>query len=250
MIAIILAAGVGRRLDGRHNEPKCLLQIGGKSLLERHWDSLRSTGIRRAAICVGYQADKIQAEIDRLGANKFFRIVHNENFERGSVLSLWCARQYLGTSETLLMDADVLYDPRILERLVNTKTANCFLLDRDFEPGEEPVKLCVSNGRLVEFRKQVDEGLGADLRGESVGFFRFAQDMGTRLALQVEEYYANQRHDEPYEEPLRDILLQCPAEFGYEDITGLPWIEIDYPDDVDRAQAVIFPRIVESRNSP
>ncbi len=243
MKAIILAAGVGQRLSSRHNEPKCLLQLGGKSLFERHLESLRACGIQEMVICVGYQAAKIEAEIQRLAAGQFCRTVYNDAFERGSSVSLWCMRHHLRDDDTLLMDADVLYNLSILERLTKTTRANCFLLDREFEAGDEPVKLCISNGRLVEFRKQLDPALDYDQCGESVGFFRLSPTMGARLALTLEDYYENQRYDEPYEEALRDILLQYPDEFSYEDVTGNPWIEIDFPEDVDRARDVILPRL-------
>ena len=77
------------------------------------------------------------------------------------------------------MDADVLYDHNILGRLINSDKENVFLLDQDFEMGEEPVKLCVRNGsHLVEFRKQLDENLTFDFMGESVGFFKFTSATG------------------------------------------------------------------------
>ena len=64
----------------------------------------------------------------------------------------------------------MLYDHNILGRLINSDKENIFLLDQDFEMGEEPVKLCVHNNQLVEFRKQLDENLAFDFIGESVGF--------------------------------------------------------------------------------
>jgi choline kinase len=114
-------------------------------------------------------------------------------------------------------------------------------LDRDFEPGDEPVKLCVQNGQLVEFRKQVAADLTYDFAGESVGFFRFESAFARRLATRTEYYVAAGRHEEPYEEAIRDLLLETPSAFGYEDITGLPWIEIDFPEDMKRAENEILP---------
>ena len=51
------------------------------------------------------------------------------------------------------------------------------------------------------------------------------------------------RYEEPYEEAIRDLLLETPDAFGYEDITGLPWIEIDFPEDIQRAQNEILPQL-------
>ncbi|MEH1767204.1 phosphocholine cytidylyltransferase family protein [Nostoc sp.] len=250
MKAIILAAGVGRRLgkDGQI-QPKCLLKFNGKSLLERHLNYLRHYQINQVVITVGYQAQRIQDEIKALGAENWVSTVYNPDYTKGSVISLWTVRQHLAAGdEILLMDADVLCDRRIIERLVKTNIPNSFLLDRDFEPGDEPVKLCVKDNYLVEFRKQVALGLVYDLIGESVGFFRFGSAAAQRLANRTEKYVADGRHDEPYEEVIRDLLLETPEEFGYEDITGLPWLEIDFPQDIQRAQNEILPKIEVAEN--
>ncbi|MEH1851023.1 MAG: phosphocholine cytidylyltransferase family protein [Nostoc sp.] len=250
MKAIILAAGVGRRLgkDGQI-QPKCLLKFNGKSLLERHLNYLRHYQINQVVITVGYQAQRIQDEIKVLGAESWVSTVYNPDYTKGSVISLWTVRQHLAAGdEILLMDADVLCDRRIIERLVKTNIPNSFLLDRDFEPGDEPVKLCVKDNYLVEFRKQVALGLVYDLIGESVGFFRFGSAAAQRLANRTEKYVADGRNDEPYEEVIRDLLLETPEEFGYEDITGLPWLEIDFPQDIQRAQNDILPQIEVAEN--
>lgn len=241
----MLAAGVGRRLgDDGQIKPKCLLKFNGKSLLERHLDYLRHCQIDELAIAIGYQAETIQDEIKALGAENWVSTVYNSDYTKGSLISLWTLREHLAAGDDLLlMDADVLYDRRIIERLVKTDISNCFLLDRDFEPGEEPVKLCVQDGYLVEFRKQVAINLTYDFAGESVGFFRFDSVISRRLATQTERYVADGRHEEPYEEAIRDLLLQTPEAFGYEDITGLPWIEIDFPEDIKRAENEILPQL-------
>jgi choline kinase len=250
MKAIILAAGIGRRLgkDGQI-QPKCLLKFNGKSLLERHLNYLRHYKIDEVVIAVGYQAQIIQEEIKALGGENWVSTVYNPNYTKGSVISLWTLRQQLvAGDDILLMDADVLYDRSIIEQLVKTNVSNCFLLDRDFEPGDEPVKLCVRDNYLVEFRKQVALGLTYDFAGESVGFFRFGSAVAHRLASRTEQYVADGLNDEPYEEVIRDLLLETPETFGYQDITGLPWIEIDFPQDIQRAKNEILPQIEVSEN--
>jgi choline kinase len=243
MKALILAAGVGKRL-GQSGEasPKCLLEFGGISLLERHLTFLGELGVDRVAIAVGYQDRAIQNAIAALGANNWVKTVYNPDYEQGSVVSLWTLREYLTAGDDLLlMDADVLYDRRIIERLVKTDLANCFLLDRNFIPGEEPVKLCVKGDRLVEFRKQIAQELDYDFAGESVGFFRFDAEIARQLAQSTESYIEHGKREEPYEESIRDLLLDTPTKFGYEEIAGLPWIEIDFPEDIQRAQDEILP---------
>jgi choline kinase len=247
--AVILAAGIGERLgSGPDHRPKALLRFGGKSLLARHIEILRRGGVREAVIATGYRADLIEAELAAIGAEDgaggFARCVLNPDYREGSIVSLWTVRGELGGGDVLLMDADVLYDYRLIERLLHSRHNNCFLLDRDIEAGDEPVKLCVRNGELVEFRKVVRGRY--DYCGESVGFFRLSAEIARRLAETAEAYIAAGRRDEAYEEAVRDVLLGSPpGTFGVEDVTGLPWIEIDFPEDVRRAREEILARLRE-----
>jgi choline kinase len=150
-----------------------------------------------------------------------------------------------GASDILLMDADVLYDRRMIDRLLSSHHADCLLYDGDFEAGDEPVKICVRDGRIVDFRKRVDTAF--DHCGESVGFFRFSPATARALAARAGEYVSAGRVGEPYEEAIRDLVQAAPpGGFGYEDITGVPWIEIDFPQDVARAQDQVMRQIDNS----
>jgi choline kinase len=238
MKAIILAAGVGKRLGKETGDrPKSLLKFDGVSLLERHFQLLQKFGIESVILVIGYQSPMIQEEITRLNLHHWVKTIENPNYTQGSVISLWCAKEFLATGEeVLLMDADVLYDAQILERLVNTKKTNCFLLDRNFEDGVEPVKLCVKDNLLVEFRKEINPQLQFDFQGESVGFFKFSGEVAQRLAQRTDFYKQNALENEPYEDAIRDLLLETPPAFNYEDITGYSWIEIDFPEDILKAK--------------
>jgi choline kinase len=246
MHAIILAAGRGSRLAEHNPEghPKCLMEFGGRSLLNRHLDILNQLGIRNLDLVIGYEADRI---IDHVGT-LFFRpdvaFHYNPRYEQGSVLSLLAARDTLESGQpVIVMDADVLYHPGILKALLDSDLENCYLLDREFAPGDEPVKIAVRDGVMVEFRKQLADGLSYDMIGESVGFFRFGPECAALIAAECARYESDGLADAPHEEALRDVLLRQPGDFGFEDVSGLPWIEIDFPEDVIRARNEILPAI-------
>lgn len=249
MRAIILAAGTGARLapPGEERPPKCLLRLGGKTLLQRQLRALRRVEVEEVALVVGYGAEQVEAELRAVGASPAPRLVRNPRYEEGSVVSLWCAREALAAGDdVLLMDADVLCDARVLERLAAAPRPDCFLLDRELEQGEEPVKICVRGGVPVEFRKRIEPGLEYDFAGESVGFFRLSASTARRLAERAEGYVRGGRAAEPYEEVLRDELLdRPPGGFGFVEVTGLPWIEIDFPEDLRRAEREILPALRE-----
>jgi len=248
MRAIILAAGRGLRLQQADDRqmPKCLLQFGGMSLLERHLRLLRQAGVEEVVLALGYRHERVEAELDRLNWVPRPQIVLNPRFELGSVLTVHSAAEALTRGgDVLLMDADVLYDERIATALVAGEgPANRVLIDRDFEAGDEPVKLCVSGGVPIELRKKLDAELTYDTIGESVGFFRFDQAGARRLAALVEGYVSRDCAHMPHEEAVRDLLRERSQTIEVADVTGAPWIEIDFPTDVIRAAHEVLPQLL------
>ncbi len=246
MKAIMLAAGRGTRLSNNDDgfRPKSLLRFGGMTLLQRHIEILRALEIEELTLVVGYRADDILAEVETIGAEDFVQPLYNPDFMHGSLVSLWTARDALTEGGTVLvMDADVLYDPALIRRLVLTGHASCLLMDRDLEPGEEPIKLCVRDGCAVEFGKQIGD-VEYDSIGEAAGFLRASPAFARALAAALQVYMDAGRLDEHYEEAIRDVILGTPSEpVGIEDVTGIPWIEIDFQEDAERALNEILPRI-------
>lgn len=243
--ALILAAGVGSRLGERgEDRPKALLRFGGRTLLDRHLDILAACGVEDVVIAVGYRAEAIAEAVAQNSHGRAVRLLENPRYREGSILSLWTLRHALtGEGPVLLLDADVLYDRRMIDTLLASPHRIALLMDRELEPGDEPVKICLRDRRIVDFRKIVDTP--HDFHGESVGFFKFSTEDAHALAAAAERYVAAGRTEEPYEEAIRDVLLAAPAGVaGVEDITGLPWIEIDFPDDVRAAEGEILPRLL------
>jgi choline kinase len=241
--ALILAAGVGRRLSEETPEhlqrPKALLEFGGKTLLARHVEILRAAGITSITVIIGFAGETVRAAAEDLLDGPPLSLLVNPDFREGSVVSLCAGGDVLRSGDpVILMDADVLYDRRLMARLVDSVLPDCFLLDREIEPGDEPVKLCVKDGRIVDFNKR--PSLPYEWHGESVGFFRFSPATAAELADRADEYLASGRRAMEYEEPIRDMIIAShPERFGFEDISGLPWTEIDFPEDVVKARALL-----------
>jgi len=247
MRAIILAAGRGLRLVLPEDKqlPKCLLRFDGMSLLERHLRMLRGADVEEVVIALGFRHELIEAELDRLAWQPRPEIVLNRRFELGSVLTLHAVADAMTRGgDILLMDADVLYDERIMDALVAGRSpVNRVLIDRDFEDGEEPVKVCLRDGVPMELRKQLAADIEYDTIGESVGFFRFTQSAARRLAALVAGYVASGRAQAPHEEAVRDLLIERSLLVEVADVTGAPWIEIDYAQDLLRATNEVLPQL-------
>ncbi|NPD68625.1 phosphocholine cytidylyltransferase family protein [Lichenicola cladoniae] len=248
---LILAAGRGRRLSGTDGPasgiPKILLPFGGRTLLQRHLERLAQAGAGPVHLVVGYQAHLIEAELERLGRRDSVTLIHNPDWHEGSIVSLDAGRAVVENGgPVVLMDADVLYGQAMIERLFGSTHPAVLLLDREIEPGDEPVRICVdADGRIVDFAKQPD---APHLwYGESVGFFRFSADIAASLALRVHATVSGGGRMIEYEEPIRALIRDDASRagasaspmFGFEDVSGLPWTEIDFMEDVVKAEALL-----------
>ena len=243
MRAVILAAGMGRRLDLADGRPKSLLDFAGSTLLARHLTILAAAGIERIEFCLGYRAEMIEAEIARHPARARVVTRRNADFGEGSLLSLWCMREALAAGEPILfMDADVLYDQRMIARLLAAPPGSRYLMDRELEPGDEPVKLCLRGGVLVDLDKKPK--LAHDSAGEWIGFARFTPADAARIRAEAERLIGLGARAAPYEDAFRAALIAAPGEFGIVDVSDLPWIEIDFAADLDKARREILPRLL------
>jgi choline kinase len=236
MRAILLAAGTGRRLQRPF--PKCLVDIGGVTLLSRALRALAAVEVIEAWVVVGYRQDLIAAELDRSPSPVPVICVRNEAYLRGSVRSLWAARQVL-SGEVLVMDADVLFPVHLLSRLVQSSHGNCVLADpRSTFTGEE-MMLTMRNGHIWDITRGVHDP--SHVLGEGVGFYKLDRSAAHRLWGLLEQWIANGRDGEEYEEVFRALFKTCV--FGYELVGDLPWTEIDFPEDISKAEQGVWPQI-------
>lgn len=242
MKAIILAAGVGRRLQILMQErPKCLIEFGGRSLLFRYFDSLETVGITKVVLVVGYKQNLIRQAVMLYGGQLDVTFLVNNDFERGSIGSLWAARQELN-DDVVIMDADVLFHPVILKRLVDSIYPNALLMDETVIQEIEECMVIVRHGRVAALTKKVPDHY--DLAGEGVGFLKVVQSDLRILLQSIERRIDEGLLDLEYEDALEDFFGETVV--GFEKIGGVPWIEIDFPDDVRRAQNHVLPKLKEN----
>jgi choline kinase len=237
--AVVLAAGVGKRLlAASGGRPKCLIEIGGRSLLARLLDGLAAAGVRQAVVVTGFGAEAVRAAIGAGPEGIAVRYLTNPRYREGAILSLACAADVLD-GPVLVMDADVLCAPAMIARLVDSPQRNCFLLDAGAEvTGEEQI-LLVRGGRV---RNIVRGGApGYELAGESVGFLKLSAPAARVLRGLLEERIAAGHTGIEHEEVYPALLER--VEVGYEPVDDMPWTEIDFPEDVRRAEQEVLPRI-------
>ncbi len=240
MKAIILAAGVGKRLgEWGQGLPKCMVQIGGRPLLERTLTALDKVGIKDRVMVVGYEKEKIEQLVNTIpNARGTVRLRVNPDYRKGSILSLWCVRDEMN-GNLLIMDADVLFPDALLSRLVYSSHSNALLLDpRSNNTGEE-MMLMVRGNRVVHIGRKVEGTY--DLIGEGVGFLKLSRQDAPVLREALERLIGEGKDGCEYEDAI-ELLLQK-AVVGYESVGSLAWTEIDFPEDILKAEKEILPLI-------
>jgi choline kinase len=236
MRAILLAAGSGRRLQRPF--PKCLVDIGGMTLLTRALQALAAVEVTEAWVVVGYRHDLIAVELKRHPPPVSVVCVQNEAFLRGSARSLWVAREAMSRA-ILVMDADVLFPVHLLQRLVHSPHGNCVLGDpRSSFTGEE-MMLTIHGERVWDITRGAHES--SQVLGEGVGFYKLDHSAAHALRTLLDEWIASGRDHEEYEEVFRILFKSCV--FGYELVGDLPWTEIDFPEDIRKAEQLVWPQI-------
>jgi choline kinase len=209
-------------------------------LLERTLTALGTAGVNEAVVVIGYRGDMIKSAIGSRCGGVRVRYVFNDRFEKGAILSLWSAREAFH-DDILIMDADVLFPVVMIERLVRSPRANCFLLDGSSKNTGEEQMLLTRGGRVLNI---VRGGSGDfDVIGESVGFLKVARADAPLLRAILEALVAQGRDSIEHEEAFPLFMAQ--REVGFERVDDLPWTEIDFPEDLKRAEREVLPRIVE-----
>lgn len=239
MKAVILAAGVGKRLwEVTQHRPKCLIEIGGRSLLHRYLDILVGLGIRRTTIVVGYRQEMIRAAVERDACGVMVDFLVNDQFHRGSISSLWIARAALD-DDVIVMDADVLFHRDILRRLVESSHENALLMDETVRQTGEECMVVVAGGRVIALTKKMPDRY--DYAGEGVGFLRVRHADTPHMVESLQSHIDKGSWNMEYEDALQQFFQT--VKVGHEKIGGLPWTEIDFVEDVKKAELDVLPRL-------
>jgi choline kinase len=236
MHAVLLAAGRGRRLDADH--PKCLLDIGGKTLLERHLAAFTVAGVTSVTLVLGYEQQQIRTHLGRLTGPRpaSIEIVENPDFVRGSIVSLQRASSVLTKAGGLFMDADVIYPPSLLAKLVTSKHESCVLVDpRSSETGEE-MMVGIKADRVRAIARRVTPLGTWDVVGESVGFAKVGPAGAAVLDRILTSEVAAGNLDQEYEAAMNVAFGE--SVWGYEPVGEVAWTEIDFQEDVERAREI------------
>lgn len=237
MQAVILAAGVGSRLEKlADGKPKCLVEIGGRPLILHQLEALADQGVGPVLMVVGYQHEAIREVVGRR-----VEYIVNERFrETNSLYSLWLAREWI-QGPFVLLNSDLFFDPEILARLLE-EPGNVLAYDSTSSRGREQTKVAIRGRKVIDLGKDLPP---ASARGESLGLLKFVAD-GSTAMLDVAAHLVQGGQERAWViEATRAVSKMVPL-YGA-NMAGLRWTEVDFPHDLEEARREVWPAIWKSR---
>jgi len=236
MKGIILAAGVASRMRPLTDKsPKCLLQVGKKSILERTIENLMLNGINELVIVTGYLEQMIRDFVTDRYPSLCVHFISNEKYETtNNVYSLWLARHLISDSDIILMDSDIIFDHRILGLLLHPKGLNRLAVRFEDNMGEEEMKVIVSNDqRILKISKQIDPAKAA---GESMGIAKFDEEFVGDLLKIIDNRIVNRGLVDDFYEAAFQEALEVGHKLYAVDILDYRCVELDTVEDITYAR--------------
>ena len=237
MTGVILAAGMAKRLRPLTDKcPKCLLVLGGRTLLERTVDAMLQAGVGRLVVVTGYKADMIKDFLEERYPKLEKVFLHNADYEHNNnIYSLWMAGQEVRGKDFLLMDSDIFCDPEAV-RVVAGQEGSALALNRH-PLGEEEMKVVVDDeGRITAISKTCPI---EDALGESVGIERISAQYGDALFEELDNMILREGLVDVFYELAFERLISKGHTFQVVDTTSYFSWELDTVEDFNHVNAIL-----------
>lgn len=251
MQAIMLAAGKGSRL-GKYtkNNTKCMLEVHGKTLLERAIDALLLAGIKDFIIVLGYKGENVKKYIREKGLDKKINIIYVDNDvydTTNNIYSLYLAKDYLIKDDTILLESDLIYDVSIVKKLVDSKYDSAAVIAKYEEWMDGTVVTLNDEGFINSFIERKNfEYKNADNCYKTVNIYKFSKEFSEKFYLPFLESYIKAYGNNDYYELVLKVIsgLKEVKLHGFK-LTGEDWYEIDDAQDYDIVNAIFAPSTKE-----
>ena len=217
--------------------PKCLLTVGSRTLLQRTFDAMIAAGISEFVVVTGYRGEMIRDFLlNTYPSSLTFHFLHNADYEHNNnIYSLWMTRELVRGREFLLLDSDILFDPAIIQRMLQ-ELGTALALNRH-ELGEEEIKVIVdSNNQVVEISKVCSP---SEAIGESVGIEKMEADYSEALFAELDRMIEGEGLIDIFYERAFERLIPQGHSFHIVDTTDYFSIELDTVDDFNSARELI-----------
>ena len=244
MKAIVLAAGRGARLGSiTESTPKCMLTVGPRRIIDYQMQCLEALYIRDIVVVVGFMAASLRQYLSEAFPKLGFTFVENPQFATtNTAYSLWLARDEFTNDDFIYCNGDVLFHAEILRRLVYSPEKNILAITRT-ATGDEEVKVLLNGSRIVAIGKDVPAEQAC---GEFIGIGKFSKAIAPLFAAQLWNVVKNPSGEMQFFEAALQRMVSS-VKLSALDVTDLPSIEIDFPEDLQVAERRIIKKIARTK---
>ena len=251
MQAIMLAAGMGSRL-GKYTKDntKCMLDVYGKTLLERAIDSLLNANINKLILVLGYKKENVKKYIKETKLDEKIEIefIDNDVYDKtNNIYSLYLAKDKLIQDDTILLESDLIYDESIISELVNSKYNDAALVAK-YEEWMDGTMVTLNEDKVISsfVEKNNFDYNEVNSYYKTVNIYKFSKDFCKRFYLPfLESYIKAYGHNDYYELVLKVISGLKDAKLYGVVLDGKDWYEIDDCQDYDIVKAIFAPTTKE-----
>ena len=242
MQALILAAGMGRRLgDKTRNNTKCMVEVNGVRLIDRMLGQLKSLDIDRVVIVAGYCRESLMSHVgDSYNGIPIHWVINPIYDKTNNIYSLALAKDELVKDDTLLIESDLIFEDDLLQMAFNSSYPNVALVAK-YETWMDGTMVCVDEqNNITNFvPKQAFTYANVDSYYKTVNIYKFSREFSEGVYVPfLEAYSAVMGNNEYYEQVLRVITLLDGANLKALPIGKKRWYEIDDIQDLDIAEAL------------
>ena len=243
MQAVILAAGMGRRLgDLTKDNTKCMVKVNGVALIDRLLGQLSALELNRVVIVVGYEGDKLIAHIgDRYAGRLNIEYIVNPIYDRtNNIYSLALTKDKLQEDDTLLIESDLIFDDKMFSLILGNPYPNLALVAKYQTWMDGTMVRIDEDNNVVNFiTKSAFKYSDVDYYYKTVNIYKFSREFLVQKYIPfLDAYCAALGNNEYYEQVLRVICMLDNSELKALPISGEKWYEIDDVQDLDIAEAL------------
>jgi histidinol-phosphate/aromatic aminotransferase/cobyric acid decarboxylase-like protein/choline kinase len=242
MQAIILAAGLGRRLGAlTRDSTKFMLPVNGRPLAAHTLDALAAAGVERVVLVVGHGAAEVRSFVGSSYRGMPVAYVENEAFARtNNIYSLLLAGDVLEADDSLVLESDVIFDPSIVVDCVNATSENLAVLARYESWMDGTVAVLDDQRSIAQLVPKSDVSQAdRDRYFKTVNIYRFSRAFShERLVPYLTRYVVEHGVDGFYEQVLQVLVSIAGARLDALDVGDRPWYEIDDAHDLDVAETL------------
>lgn len=242
MQAIILAAGLGRRLgEFTAGNTKCMVPVNGVMLIDRMLMQLQRLPLSRIVVVIGYEGEKLRRHISESFPGLNVEYVENEIYDKtNNIYSLWLAREVMQDDDTLLLESDIIVDDAVIDMIYASEYPDVALVAR-YEPWMDGtmVRLDDDDNIISFIPKKAFSYNDIDSYYKTVNIYKFSREFAVKRYLPFLEAYIKVLGDnEYYEQVLRVITLVDTTGIKALPIGDMPWYEIDDVQDLRIAETI------------